>query len=154
VVSISVEPWGDTFAAEVDALARAHFAEVDGGVEPRRPYALDHALMAMIDHAGALLLVAARNGSKLVGYITWNITPDVESAGLTIAQQGAWYVVSGNPRVAVSLFDASISELKARGVQCAYPHHRAQGRGANLGRFFARRGALLTQHTYSLWIGN
>jgi hypothetical protein len=39
-------------------------------------------------------------------------------------------------------------------VQCIFPHHRTQGRGARIGRFFMRRGAKHIQQTYSLWIGN
>lgn len=134
--------------------AEAHFNEVDGGVEPNRPFKLDLGLMKAIAEAGSLKVVIGRQAGMLVGYFTWNITLDVESAGLLIAQQGAWYVSPGHPRVAVLMFDAAVGELKALGVKCIYPHHRTQGRGANIGRFFKRRGAKHIQQTYSCWIGD
>lgn len=151
--SISVEPWSDEWWAQAKPLACSHFEEVDGGVEPNRPFDLDCTLMAALDLAGCLKLVTARLSGKMVGYYTWNISPDVESRGLLIAQQGAWYVAPGHPRVAVEMFDFAVSALRQCGVKCLFPHHRVQGRGSNIGRFFKRRGATKTQDTYSLWIG-
>ena len=150
---IQIEPWTENLCDEIMVLAADHFQEVDGGVEDGRPFNLDRKLMAMLDASGAFLLVTARKDGALIGYITWNIVPDVESAGLVIALQGAWYVVPGQFGAGARLFDQSLATLKSRGVHCAYPHHRLQGRGAELGKFFRRRGAKLTQHTYSLWLG-
>lgn len=145
--------WNRSWYEEARALAEAHFAEVDGGIEPKRPFCLDLALMDALANAGALLIVEARQGSALIGYFSWQVSPDVESEGLLIAQQGAWYVKPGHFRAAAQTFDASLVLLRARGVQCAFPHHRTQGRGAHIGRFFQRRGAKPIQTTYSLWIG-
>lgn len=150
---VAVEPWSDGFWKEAEALATAHFEEVDGGVEPNRPFRLDCGLMAALSDAGALVIFTARAPSELVGYYTWNVSPDVESQGLLIAQQGAWYVSPGHPVAAVRMFDLAVEKLRAMGVKCIYPHHRVQGRGANIGRFFQRRGAKEIQRTYSLWIG-
>lgn len=151
---IAVEPWSDAFWQEAKPLAEAHFLEVDGGVEPKRRFKLDCRLMQALHDADALKIVSARRGDRLVGYFSWQITPDVESEGLMIAQQGAWYVAPGCGLVAAKMFDASVRALKACGVQCIFPHHRVQGRGANIGRFFQRRGAREIQRTYSLWIGD
>ncbi len=151
---LQVEPWSEELWADTRHAAESHFEEVDGGVEPNRPFDLDTDIMTHMQNTGSLLIVTARQDGKFVGYFTWQISLDVESKGLLIAQQGAWYVYPGNPRVAVKLFDKSIEELRKRGVQCIFPHHRLQGRGANLGKFFEKRGAKLMQHTYSLWIGN
>jgi hypothetical protein len=153
-LAIGAEPWSEGLWAEARALAEAHFEEVDGGVEPRRPFALDETIMARLQAAGALRIVTARMDGRLVGYFTWNITLDPESRGLLIGQQGAWYVAPGHPRAAVMMFDASVELLKRCGVKCVFPHHRAQGRGAGLGKFFRRRGATKIQDTYSLWIGD
>src|ERR1700744_645537 len=100
---VALEPWSADLWAEMKPHAEAHFEEVDGGVEPRRKFKLDEPLMQAIADAGSLKTVIARCEGKLVGYYTWNIQPDVESAGLLIAQQGAWYVDPGHPRVAVMM---------------------------------------------------
>lgn len=150
---IKIEPWSLDLWAELRPLAESHFEEVDGDVEPNRRFDIDADLMQLIQDAGVLRLVTARQDGKLAGYFTWNVQPDVESKGLIVGMMGAWYVSPGHPRAAFDLFSASREILRAAGVQCIFPHHRVQGRGANLGRFFEHQGAKLIQKTYSLWIG-
>lgn len=152
-LAVAVEPWSDAFWSEAEPLATDHFEEVDGGVEPRRRFKLDTPFMQRLSDAGILKLFTARLDGRLVGYYTWNVTSDVESAGLLIAQQGAWYVEPNRPKVACCMFDFAVEELRKMGVQCIFPHHRVQGRGANIGRFFTKRGAKKIQDTYCLWIG-
>lgn len=152
-LQIAQEPWSGAFWSEAETLAKAHFEEVDGGVESGRSLNLNLNVMQWASDNGTLKLFTARMSGRLVGYYTWNISDDVESRGLLIAQQGAWYVAHGYPRAAYRMFDFAISELARMGVQYAYPHHRAQGRGADLGKFFRRRGAKKIQDTYSLRIG-
>lgn len=153
-VSIAPEPWSRALWSEMRACAEAHFEEVDGGVEPRRQLRLNLRLMEAMAEAGSLKVVIARQHEMLIGYFTWSILPDVECEGLVIGQQGAWYVAPGHPRVAHKMFDASVALLRQCGVEMIFPHHRTQGRGRGIGRFFRRRGAKLIQHTYSLWIGD
>jgi hypothetical protein len=116
-------------------------------------FKLDLAIMRACAEHGVLKVLIARLGAGMVGYLTWNVSRDVEAEGELIAQQGGWYVAPGHPRAAVRLFDASLALLKAEGVDRVFPHHRVNGRGAHIGRFFQRRGAVLIQHTYSLRIG-
>lgn len=154
-VTVALEPWSRALYSEMRRHAEAHFAEVDAGIEGAyRRYRLDLDLMQQLADAGVLIVIIARRAEQLVGYFTWNILPDVESVGLLIAQQGGLYAAPGHARCAVQMWDLAIAELKARGVDVAYPHHRTRGRGANIGRFFKRRGAKLIQHTYSLKIGD
>jgi hypothetical protein len=150
---IKVETWSSDLWRDAKQSAESHFVEVDGGIEPNRKFVLDEDLMQNLQDAGLLLIVTARKNGQFIGYFTWQISPDIESKGLLIAQQGAWYVNPGHPRIAFKMFDKSVDELKRRGVKCIFPHHRTQGRGANIGKFFEKRGAKLIQHTYSLWIG-
>jgi hypothetical protein len=150
---INIEPWSDELWQEVQALAEAHFEEVDGDVEPNRKFDIDKDLMKLIQDAGVLRIFTARIKDRLVGYYTWNVHLDVESKGLLIALMGAWYVAPGHPRAAFDMFQVSRDHLAQEGVKCLFPHHREQGRGANIGRFFERQGAKLTQRTYTLWIG-
>jgi len=152
--SVALEPWTADFWREAKPLALAHFEEVDGGIEPNRPFDLDEAFMSALAERNVLKLLAGRLNGELVGYLTWNVTLDVESRGLLIGMQGAWYVAPGHPRLARMMFEASKTELRAMGVKMLFPHHRTQGRGASLGRFFKRQGATKIQDTYSLWIGN
>lgn len=149
---VAEEPW-DTFWPEADRLARKHWEEVDGGVEPRRTYAPDTPKMRALNAMGVLRVFSARRDGRLVGYFTWQITQDIESEGLLIALQGAWYAELGESKVGFRLFEYSIAALKALGVQMIFPHHRTQGRGSELGRFFKRWGAKHIQDTYALWIG-
>jgi hypothetical protein len=155
-VTFQLEPW-EAIATEVQALAERHFAEVDGGVEPRRHLDIDGQLMSYGCKVGAIKIYTARVGPALVGYCTWTISYDVESKGLLIASQGAWYTEQEYQSMAIGLrlFKHTLGELKSLGVQCVFPHHRMQGRGTEdrLGPFFLRLGAKLTQHTYTLWIG-
>ena len=151
---VGLEPWTDRLWLELKALAEAHFEEVDGGVEPNRPFRLDLRQMRLMDEAGVLKVVVARAHGAAVGYFTWNIGMDVESEGLVAAWQGAWYAAPGHFKAADRLWSESVKALKLLGVQHLFPHHRVQGRGSHLGRFFQRRGAKLIQHTYSLWIGD
>jgi hypothetical protein len=154
----SLEIWREPFASvwpEVQILTQQHFDEVDGGVEPNRGHDVDAAALHELSKRGILLVITARLDGRLVGYFTWNVQTDVESKGLLIALQGAWFVSPDAPnRTAVWLWDRSEAELRWMGVKCIYPHHRLQGRGANIGKFFMRRGAKPIQTTYSLWIGD
>lgn len=152
-LTVEEESW-DSAWPEAERLAAKHFEEVDGGVESRRVFAPDVAKMRALNAMGVLRIFTARRDGKLVGYFTWQIMPDLESQDLLIAQQGAWYAEFGESRVGFRLFEFSIAKLKMLGVQMIFPHHRTQGRGAELGRFFKRWGAKHIQDTYSLWIGD
>lgn len=154
---IEPESWFDVWP-EAEALANAHFAEVDGGVEPKRVFKLDCEVMGKMAAVGILQIISARLDGRLAGYCSWNVVPDVESEGLLIAQQGAWFVGREFEPLGLGLgrkmFRVAVEHLKSMGVQCMYPHHRTQGRGSRLGAFFVRLGAKEIQHTYSLWIGD
>jgi len=154
-VVVDAEQW-DSVWPEIDGLFAEHFAEVEGDLATVRPYKLDEPSMRQMSTAGVLRITTARVDGILVGYCMWQITPDVESAGMLIAQHGPWFVRKDQAHLMLGpkLFDASIADLRALGVKNAFPHHRLQGRGAKLGAFFRRRGAVETQRTYSLWLGD
>lgn len=151
-VVLAEEPWSAIWP-ECDKLGAQHFDEVDSGVEPRRPFKLDDGAMDAMNKAGILKIYTARRAGKMLGYCTWNVTTDVESKGLLIAIQGAWFCL---PKAAagVSLFMFALRKLTELGVKVAFPHHRLQGRGDRLGTFFKRLGAKEIKHEFSLWIGD
>jgi hypothetical protein len=153
-IAFAIERWPSVWP-ECDALGADHFREVDGGVELKRGYGLRADLMEAMDKAGTLVIATARSGGRLVGYCTWSLAPDVESAGLTAGEQGAWYVDPGIPNVGGRLYLFALRHLKSLGVDIVYPHRRTQGRGGeNLDKFFRRLGAKEIQRDFSLWIGN
>lgn len=146
------ETWAQVWP-DAAGLASAHDVEVNGGVEPRRKHEPDSELMALMSLQGNLRIVAARDQAlNLLGYLTWTLLGDPESKGLPIAIQGAWYAAPGS-HVGGLMFDFSVELLKGLGIQCIFPHHRMQGRGADLGPFFKLRGATEYKREYILWIG-
>lgn len=153
-VQIAMESWAKLWP-DAAPLAELHFSEVDGGVEPRRRMRVDTEQLALACLAGPLKIWAARRERKLLGYVLWTVQLDPEAKGLVIAQMGPWFVVEGEEKgLGARLFKESLAGLKSMGVQCCFPHHRMQGRGAELGKFFTSLGAIEIQHTYSLWIGD
>ncbi len=149
-VTYAFEPW-EKIGPELTALGQVHFAEVDGGVEVGRPYELDADLIAMMDKAGALRTMGARESGVLIGYIMWFVQPDAESKGQIFAKMGPWFCVPGFFGVAFRVFKLSVDAIRRDdSVRFFYPHHRLNGRGANLGKFFRRMGAVEIEHTYSL----
>ena len=154
-IVIGPESW-ETLWPEADALFAEHFDEVEGDLAQLRPYKLDAPAMCAMNASGHLRICSARVNGELAGYCMWTVTEDVESKGLLIAQHGPWFVKKqfGHLLLGLKLFDASIADLRAIGVKNAFPHHRTQGRGARLAAFFKRRGAVETQRTYSLWLGD
>lgn len=139
--------------SECQALAKLHFEEVDGGIEPKRKHQPDVKMLQELETLGVLKLFVAKNFGKVEAYITWQLIKDIESKGLFVAHQGAWFAKPGS-MIGVKLFRFSLKRLKLLNVKMCFPHHRTQGRGAELGKFFKHLGAKHIQQNYSLWIGD
>ena len=139
---------------EMSVLGAKHFAEVDGEVvDPRRPFRADEATLERLNRIGAFQIFSARVESRLVGYCSWNLSYDLESQGLLIATQGAWYVQPGYGLTGLKLFRFSLTGLRGMGVRLVFPHHRLAGRSTwRLGKWFERLGAQPEQVTYRLWL--
>jgi hypothetical protein len=140
---------------ECEALALVHAEEANDGARHGRPFKVNTKLLQEMENAGQFLCVGARINGKLVGYLTWSFIPDIESEGVTIADQGAWFVTPDAPGwIGPRMLKQSIAAFKAMGVQVVELHHQLNGRGARLGTLFKRMGAIELQHRYSLWIGD
>jgi len=151
-VRVTREPFEALWPA-VESLVMAHAQEVEPAGTPRR-IKIDVERMIKADRLGLIRCYSLRVDGVLKGYCTWNVSWDLESEGLPIATQGAWYVEPGAPwGGGAKLFMESLAGLKAIGIQCVFPHHRLQGRGERIGRFFKSLGAIPIQETYQLWIG-
>lgn len=150
-VRVAREPFEAIWPA-IQPLVDAHAREVEP--ESPRKINIDVNRMIAADRLGYIRIFTLRVDGELKGYCSWNLNLDLECEGLPIATQGAWYVEEGAPwGAAAKLFMVSLDELKKVGVQCVFPHHRLQGRGVRLGRFFQGLGAVPTQQTYMLWVG-
>ena len=150
-VRVAWEPW-EALWPGINELAEIHASEVEP-TSPRR-FKVDAQRMAVGCRLGLIRIYTARIDGELAGYCSWNLSWDLESEGLPIATQGAWFVKPGAPwGLAAKLFMESLEGLRGIGIQCVFPHHRVQGRGAQLGKFFTRLGAVRIQETYMLWIG-
>jgi hypothetical protein len=109
--------------------------------------------MESLNKIGSFRLFSAREASRLIGYCTWNISYDIESKDLIIAQQGAFYIEPGHGISGLKLFKFSLRGLRALGVKLAFCHHRLNGRATwRLGDWYQRLGASPEQINYRLWL--
>ena len=152
-VILALEPFAKALP-EMLVLGRNHFVEVDGqALDNRRPFDPDVAVMEQLNRVGTFRVFSARLAGKMIGYCTWNISYDLESRGLVIAEQGAFYMVPGHGRAAFRLFKFSLLGLRELGVKLAFPHHRLNGRASwRLGDWYQRIGATPEQVDYRLWL--
>ena len=119
-------------------------------MEPLRPYGPDWESIIASEAQGTIKCLAARRDGVLIGYLCFSIGFDMETRGALIVHQLTWFVRPGHHRVAVRMLDWLIAECKRLGVRFLYLSHPERGRGASLGRFFERRGAMHTANTYTL----
>lgn len=141
----------DDLWPQVEILAARHFLEVNPG--SRREFAINAELLRRMNASGHLIIIGAWSDEELIGYLTWSLVPDVESSTI-VGDQGAWYVSPHHPVAARKMFDYSLQALRALGVKTIFPHHHLIGRGATLGKFFERLGAIRSKQVYELWIGD
>lgn len=150
-VTLQLEPFTDLWP-EIGQLAKTHFEEVATVDEGKRPFKLHTLAMDMANKLGQMPMFTARVDGYLVGYLTWNVFPDLECADLKIAQQGGWYVKEGYEKLGLGwkLMRYSLGELKKAGIDEVFMHHRLNGRAKDLTPFFKRLRATEIQHTYYL----
>lgn len=157
-IEIAWEPWR-TLWPDAKAMMADHFKEVEGGLALMRPFGVVSDTMERLDDIGVMKCATARTPDRLVGYMTWMLTPDIESFGTLKADQGAVYVSPDSPKAGMlglsyRMFRFCIPELKRMGAKFVFLHHRLRGRGRNLGLMFERFGAVEIKHEYYLWIGD
>lgn len=148
-----------TMWPDAKSLIAAHFNEVEGDLAEKRPCGIVSNTMTQLDDMGVMKCSTARIDGRLVGYMTWMLTPDLESNGTLKADQGGIYVSPEAPRAGMfglsyHMLKFCVPELRAMGVQFLFLHHRLLGRGKNLGVMFRRFGATEIKHEYYLWIGD
>jgi len=145
---IAWEPMASAYE-EALPLMQAHLQESDSS--EHHPLKPNVTLLSELEKQGMFRVMTARVNGKLVGYLTWTISPDAESEGVILADQGAWYCDPEHP-IGRKLLDHSLKELKAAGIHSVHLHHPPSGRGQKLGSLFKRMGAVPNQTRYSLWL--
>jgi hypothetical protein len=153
-LSMAIEKVSDLRAnaddlAAMDEMAAAHHKEL-GSMYVDVKSELDWDSLERLNGLGLLQFLIARIDGRIVGYFTWILDFDVASKGMLTASQHAWFVRDGHTIVGVRLFDRAIVECKKLGVQFAYFHSTAEGRGSKLSRLLESRGAKLVTQTYML----
>jgi hypothetical protein len=157
-LSIAAEPvarvWHD---AESEGLAAEHYVEANAGWREHHPLRVNVALAVQLERAAGFRTYGARINGRLVGYLTWSISPDIESDGVLMADQGAFYVSQDQSlrkfQIGWKLLRHSEDDLKAIGVHSLQFHHPVHGRGARAGVMLRRLGATPNQNRYVKWIG-
>lgn len=155
MVELARESW-DAFWPEALPLMTLHHQELEAGLASRKAsFEIDVERAKALDSAGVLVILAAREAGKLVGYCLWYLGYDLECKGLLTATQGPWFVgpEARSSTLGLRLFKESLPLLKALGVLNCFPHHWTKGAGARLESFFLRSGAEPLETVYSLWIG-
>lgn len=156
LVRIGLESFRSIWA-DGQQMGWQHYLESNGGERPGHPFSPNVEGICQIESAGVFCGLSARVNGVLMGYISWSLVPDMESIGVLMADQGAWFVSPEAPselRLGRRLLDASIAFLRTRGIHELQLHAPVAGRGSRLAGLFARLGARPTQSRWALWIGD
>ena len=151
-VVIRKATWHEVWPA-AEPLMRAHWEELRAGSGPlaAQPFEVDVPLAQAMDGAGILVISAAWDGPRLVGYCFWYRSTLLEAKGVSVASHGPWYVAEPyrNTTVGLRLYRHSKKQLEELGVCFALPHHWELGGGERLGEMYRRDGAVPLE---TVWI--
>lgn len=136
---IGLEPW-DSIWPDAKDLAEAHH----NAVGAPWPHTLDERTFEAMYGAGVLKILAARSAGVLRGYCLWYLAPNLESAGMLVAQQGPWFAL--DPGLGLRLLRESYRLMPEWGVEYALPHHWANE--PRLGLLFRRFGDVPLETVY------
>lgn len=146
------ESWA-TIWADAKPMGEDNYLEVNNGARLGHPFAPDDALISEAERQGVFFGFSARCNGRLVGYASWSIHRNPESAGMILADQGALYAQPGHPRIGRKLFDVGLAHMRKTGAHEAQLHAPFAGRGVGLGRLYQRLGARPVQTRYALPLG-
>lgn len=149
---VGLEPW-DTLFPDAADQAQLLFSAVYG--PDAGTLAMNHGLIRQLEQSGQFQALGARVNSRLVGWVTWSIGPDLERSGKIVANQGGFWVDPGQARrgLGMKLLTRSLDLFRRLGVTEFEFHDRPHGRGARMFTLFKRLGAIESKTSYSLRIG-
>ncbi len=146
-VIFAVERWDDV-TPECLPLLQAHHDEV--GANLGQPYDLDIPTITALDRTGQLAIFTARLLGKLVGYLAFIITPNLESRGLRIGFRNTFYVMPQHRGFGLRLHRFAIDELRRRGIKHFSLRVGTRGSGPKLKSLYRRLGAKPDGELYNL----
>lgn len=117
MIRFAVESWAE-FRKDAAPLWQADWNEAESA-HGRIALDPDHALFETLDRLGQLVVVAARDDDRLVGYWIGFVRPHEHARDSVSAYQDALYIDRGHraPRVSARLLRAVERELRQRRVQ-------------------------------------
>lgn len=144
-LQFAIERYAD-WIDEAMPLIREHWQEIaeDKDLNELNP---NHDLYRRIDDAGALLLLTARVGGDLVGYVLMTVVPHPHYRHRIMASEDAHFLHPDyrNGLAGYRLIRRALAEAKARGAD--YVTMRTKRRHDH-GRLFERAGGRLLDHVY------
>lgn len=144
-LTLAVEPFARAWP-EVEPLAETHWFEVIN--EQGHTPAVDADSFAALDEMGRAMLMVARSGGAVVGYVLALIVPHPHATGLRVAEVNALYLM---PELrqgtnAQQMIRRLHQELAAVGVQRVY---QAAPISRNCGALFKSMGYEVTDVLWS-----
>ena len=139
-VTIQVEPFASFWPDAIGLVTEHHREAGDMEGFPLDP---NIELAESLDRAGYLLIVTARAGMRLVGYIVFTFAPSLESKAAVTAVQGPWFVSPAwRGTLGLRLHAHARRALVARGgIVGVTLRAGVRGTGPRHGRFYEALGA-------------
>lgn len=139
----------DTFYRDAQSLFAAHYEEA--GSFDGLPLDPNIDMAQEMERAGRLLVMTARCGGVIVGYIVFLINPSFESKNVLLGFQNIFYVKPEfRGKLGKRIRDSAIARLKEMGVKMLILRSGVRARGPHLAAMFEREGALHLGGLYSL----
>jgi GNAT superfamily N-acetyltransferase len=138
-ITIQAEPF-DVFWRDAQELLAAHYAEA--GSFDGQPLDPNVGMARAMEASQQLLVMTARRGGAIVGYILFFINPSFESKNVLLGFQNIFYVKPEHRgTLGKKLRDRAISVLKERGVTALMLRAGVRARGPKLAALYEREGA-------------
>jgi len=150
-ITVQVEGF-EAFFADSEEIIELHKAESWGDEELQSDF---NVVMArQYDQSGNLLIVTARIGWKIIGYIVFLIGPSFSTTGILVGYQNAFFVQKEyRGRLGIKIRNLAKEELKKKGADHLILKSGLWGDGPRLKAFYLREGAEFMGEVYRLKLG-
>ncbi|MCD7984886.1 MAG: GNAT family N-acetyltransferase [Desulfovibrio sp.] len=132
---------------EAEALAQAHWEEVEAPLYGAREYHMDFEQYEKLDAAGLLHIVTARDGGRMVGYASFFATYNMHLGGMLATLDGLFLDKAYRGAGGIKLLRFAADAVRACGAVAAQFSSPAS---KDCGALYRRLGAKLTETVYTL----
>ena len=132
---------------EAEALAQAHWEEVEAPMYGAREYHMDFEQYEKLDSAGMLHIVTARDGGRMVGYASFFATCNMHLGGMLATLDGLFLDRAYRGAGGIKLLRFAADEVRACGAVAAQFSSPAS---KDCGALYRRLGAKMTETVYTL----